>query len=134
MHRRFALLAVWALMILLAAGTSGQAQQAPSPAACDADKDGFIDDRDFRACIEQDFRNLASGRDALTLDSYGSVDHGSEPRPSFTDLDINQDGKVSFEEFAIYYGERFKGAAAVNGGRMTADEYASWRQGGVTGR
>lgn len=134
MYRRPTLPAVWALVVLLTAGTASQAQQAPSPAACDTDKDGIIDDRDFRTCLEQDFRSLAAGRDSLTPESYGNVDHASEPRPGFADLDINQDSKVTLEEFALYYGERFKGAAAMNGGRMTIDEYASWRQSGVTGR
>ena len=131
-HRASSAVAIMSALSFVTA--SAQAQQPPAPAACDTDKDGFIDERDFKLCAEQDFRNLVGGRNNLTLETYGNVDQSSEPRPSFTDLDINQDGKITLEEFGSFYGERFKGAASMSGGRMSTDEYASWREGGVTSR
>jgi hypothetical protein len=91
--------------------------------ACDQDGDAFVDASESRLCADAQFDKLAAGQ-ALTAEQLGSIGQQRIP-PS--EVDQNDDGEISREEWIGYIDGRFTRAAAASGGKMSLEDYAKWQ-------
>jgi EF hand len=108
----------------------------PAPAqqvqyACDENADGYIDATESRLCTDAEFDEIAAGEQVLTEELLSVRAEGQEGMPSFADVDQNGDGQISREEWIAFGEQRFAGAAEASGGRMSTEEYSTWRQQGM---
>ena len=110
-------------------GGSALAQQIQY--ACDADDDGFVEATESRLCTDREFDEIAAGEQVLTEELLSARAEGQEGMPSFAEIDQNGDGQISREEWVAFGEQRFAGATEASGGRMTTEEYNTWRQGGM---
>jgi hypothetical protein len=99
--------------------------------ACDENDDGFVDVTESRLCTDAEFDEIAAGEEVLTEELLSARGEGQEGMPTFAEIDENGDGQISREEWTAFGEQRFAGAAKASGGRMTTEEYNTWRQGGM---
>jgi hypothetical protein len=99
--------------------------------ACDENEDGFVDATESRLCTDAEFDEIAAGEQVLTEELLSARAEGQEGTPTFAEVDQNGDGQISREEWIAFGEERFAGAAKASGGRMSTQDYSTWRQGGM---
>lgn len=100
--------------------------------ACDQSGDGFIDVDEARMCREREFDRSSAGEMALTEENLSAMREAEEGvGPAFADIDEDGDGAVSRDEWTRFGDQRFAGAAAASGGRMSVEAYDRWRTEGM---
>jgi EF hand len=99
--------------------------------ACDENEDGYVDATESRLCTDAEFDEIAAGEQVLTEELLSARAEGQEGTPTFAEVDQNGDGQISRDEWIAFGEERFAGAAKASGGRMSTEEYSTWRQGGM---
>ena len=99
--------------------------------ACDENADGYVDATESRACTEAEFDEIAAGEQVLTEELLSARAEGQEGMPAFAEVDENGDGQISREEWGGFTERSFAGATEASGGRMTTQEYSTWRQQGM---
>jgi EF hand len=98
--------------------------------ACDENEDGYVDATESRLCTDAESDEIAAEQ-VLTEELLSARVEGQEGTPTFAEVDQNGDGQISREEWIAFGEERFAGAAKASGGRMSTEEYSTWRQGGM---
>jgi EF hand len=99
--------------------------------ACEENEDGFVDATESRLCTDAEFDEIAAGEQVLTEEFLSARAEGQEGMPTFAEVDQNGDGQISRTEWIAFGEQRFAGAAKASGGRMTTEEYSTWRQQGM---
>jgi hypothetical protein len=120
-----------ALALGLGAYLGGPAAAQQVQYACDENNDGFVDATESRLCTDAEFDEIAAGEQVLTEELLSARAEGQEGMPAFAEVDQNGDGQISREEWVAFGELRFAGAAKASGGRMSAEEYSTWRQQGM---
>jgi hypothetical protein len=95
--------------------------------ACDETGDGFVDATEFDMCTDREFDQLAVDK-ALTAEQLGSIGQQGVP-PS--EVDENDDGQISREEWTGYVKGRFASASEASDGKMSIADYTKWREEGM---
>jgi hypothetical protein len=99
--------------------------------ACNENADGFVDATESRLCTDAEFDAIAAGEQVLTEELLSARAEGQEDMPTFAEVDQNGDGQISREEWIAFGEGRFAGATGESGGRMTTEEYSTWREQGM---
>jgi hypothetical protein len=99
--------------------------------ACDENDDGYVDVTESRLCTDAEFDEIAAGEQVLTEELLSARAQGAEGMPTFAEVDQNGDGQISREEWIAFGEQRFAAAAKASGGRMTTEEYNTWREQGM---
>jgi hypothetical protein len=95
--------------------------------ACDEDGDGFVNATESDMCTDQQFDKVAVD-DALTAEQLGAIGQQGIP-PS--EVDENDDGQISREEWAGYVEARFAKSTEATEGKMSIEDYTRWREEGM---
>ena len=95
--------------------------------ACDDDGDGFVNATESDMCTDRQFDKLALD-DALTAEQLGAIGQQGIP-PS--EVDENDDGQISREEWAGYVEARFTKSTEATEGKMSIEDYTRWREEGM---
>ena len=95
--------------------------------ACDKDGDGFVNAMELDMCTDQQFDKLAVD-DALAAEQLGAIGQQGIP---FSEVDENDDGQISREEWAGYVEARFTDATEASEGKMSIEDYTQWREEGM---
>jgi hypothetical protein len=96
--------------------------------ACDDENgDGFVDATESDMCTNREFDKLAVDK-ALTAEQLGALGQQRQP---LSEVDGNDDGEISREEWIGYVEEQFARATEGTGGRMSIDDYTKWREEGM---
>jgi hypothetical protein len=120
-----------ATMLGLGVYLSGPAAAQQIQFECDEDDDGFVDATESRLCTDAEFDEIAPGEEVLTEEVLSVIAEGKEGMPTFAEIDENGDGQISREEWVGFGEKRFAGASEASGGRMSAEDYRTWRQKGM---
>jgi hypothetical protein len=99
--------------------------------ACDENDDGYVDGKESRLCTDAEFDEIAAGEQVLTEELLSARAEGQEGMPTFAEVDQNADGQISREEWIAFGEQRFAGATGARGGRMSTQEYSTWREQGM---
>jgi hypothetical protein len=100
--------------------------------ACDVNKDGSVDASESRLCTDAEFDRIAPGEATLTEEQLLAKTAAQQGvAPNFSEIDKNGDGRISHSEWGDYSDKSFASATETTGGKMTSEDYATWREKGL---
>ena len=100
---------------------------------CDSNADGMVDATEATACAAQRFDEAAVGQEEMTQEQFGAA-HPETPgggADQFGQMDADDSGSISREEWMNWREQRFGEATQGTGGQMPAADYDIWERRGA---
>ena len=119
--------------VVLLSGLGAATSSAVVPLGCDLNNDSYIDASEAKKCDEQRFEQITNGQKGFGPEEFGKafpdVQNSGE---LFKQVDQNNDGEVSQQEWASWHEQSFATATAKSGSKMPSPDYQKWVEGVYT--